>query len=244
MPFFIDIDCLLYYNNIAICYFSFGNQKNCHNTRNNRITAMRKYYFNSRLLMILLRDYVCTLLCIFPFLLVSLLINRYFTITILAFCVLLTLYYFGGFVFILRKYNKGQKRNGEKTDAPDGCFRVGKKGIPYSMSGNRIFCSVGFCSIDNIASVKIEQKTLLPNHFLNLIFLIVSIVDANWIDGKGPLSPPNYALLRVVCKNDSASEAKIEKLIILFDIKKEYEDFCKVLNDTVPVDSLDVIDIA
>ncbi len=138
---------------------------------------------------------------------------------------------------MLRKYNSGHNNDIIKSEMVFSKKRRGLLGDPYFYSRDRLFCSVGICRIDRIKRVKIEQKRLIPNPVLDIAYKIADLLSATW---EKPNSPNGYTLVKVLEENEIKGEI-YERLIILYDVKKEYCDLINNLNNSVSVDSLSIL---
>ena len=214
-------------------------QKNYNDSYNNRFIAMKnhKNYYSKRIIVFLLYEYLSTVFLISACFLMLRLIHCFITPYYIVFLTLLTAYYFGGFLFLFRKYNSGPNNDIIDSEIVFSKKRTGLLGKPYFFSRDYLFCSIGKCRIDRIKRVKIEQKRLIPNPVLDIVFRIVDFLSVTWKESN---SPNSYILVKVFEENEISGEY-FERLIILNDVKKEYCDLINRLNDSVTVDSLSML---
>ncbi len=196
-----------------------------------------KFYFSKRIIVFLLYEYLSTVFLISACFLILRLLHCFITLYCIVFLTVLTAYYFGGFLFLLRKYNSGHNNDIINSEMVFSKKRRGLLGDPYFYSRDRLFCSVGICRIDRIKRVKIEQKRLIPNPVLDIAYKIADLLSATW---EKPNSPNGYTLVKVLEENEIKGEI-YERLIILYDVKKEYCDLINNLNNSVSVDSLSIL---
>ena len=151
-------------------------------SNNNRFFAMKnhKKIFNKRIIVFLLYEYLSTVFLISACFLILRLIHCFVTPYYIVLLTLLTAYYFGGFLFLFRKYNSGQNNDLIDSEIVFPKNRSGLLGEPYYFTRDYLFCSIGKCRIDRIKRVKIEQKRLIPNPVLDIVFRIVDFLSVTW----------------------------------------------------------------